>query len=227
MTSIEKTIKEEKNITKNIPDKIPDENIFIKNFLYFYNTLDKEQIEKDIEKLRNIYPEKKDDELALVCINNFAKKNSFRGGLSAMPGCIPGLGTVMQVGTAIADSFALLRSQTVLILAIASLYGFNPSSEERITEVLMILSGNTSLQEADEGHFRTEVLKGGTARIVKNILAGMSGCFCRRSIFRFLPVAGIAAGAGMNYFSTVEMGKKAHEYYRRHRHRHREGRNYE
>jgi hypothetical protein len=219
MTSVEK------NITKNFLDKIPDENIFIKNFLYLYESLDRMQIEKDIDKLRNIYPEKNEDELVKVCINNFAKKSSFWGGLSAMPGCIPGFGTVLQVGTALADSFALIRSQSVLILAIASLYGFNPSSEERITEVLMILSGNTSLQEADEARFRTEVLKGGTARIVKNILASMSGCFCRRSVFRFLPLAGIAAGAGMNYFSTVEMGKKAHEYYRRHRHR--EGRNYE
>ena len=221
MTSVEK------NITKTFLEKVPEENIFIKNFLYLYNSLDRGQIEKDIDKLRNIYPEKHEDELVKICINNFAKKNSFWGGVSAMPGCIPGLGTVLQIGTALADSFALIRSQTVLILAIASLYGFNTSSEERVTEILMILSGNTSLQEADEAQFRTEVLKGGTARIIKNILAGMSGCFCRRSIFRFLPVAGIAAGAGMNYFSTKEMGKKADEFYRRKRYRYREGRSHE
>ena len=221
MTSVEK------NITKTFLEKVPEENIFIKNFLYLYDGLDRGQIEKDIDKLRNIYPEKHEDEIVKICISNFAKKNSFWGGVSAMPGCIPGLGTVLQIGTALADSFALIRSQTVLILAIASLYGFNTSSEERVTEILMILSGNTSLQEADEAQFRTEVLKGGTARIIKNILAGMSGCFCRRSIFRFLPIAGIAAGAGMNYFSTKEMGKKADEFYRRKRYRYREGRSHE
>ncbi|HPZ07090.1 MAG TPA: hypothetical protein PL110_03180 [Candidatus Eremiobacteraeota bacterium] len=205
--------------------EIPEDDIFIKNFLRLYETLDKEQIDKDIQKLKQLHPDRTPEELVEVCVSNFAKKNSLWGGISAMPGSIPGFGTIVQLGTALADSFALIRSHAILILGISSLYGFDPYSKERIMDILIILSGKSEIP--DETKFKTEVIKSGGARMVKNILAGMSGCFCRRSIFRFLPIAGIVMGGAMNYFSTKETGKRAGEFYGRKRHRHREGRGHE
>ncbi len=217
MEEIEKT--EENKKALEIIEKIPDKDVFTKNFLRFYKTLDKEKILQDIKKLKEVYPEKSPEELSGICINNYAKKDSFWGGVSAMPGCIPGLGTLAQVGSAVADSLALIRSHAILILGIGTLYDFDPRDEERILEILMILSGNTDMEKADEAKLRKEIVKGGGTRIIKNLTASMSRCFCRRSIFRFLPLAGIVAGAGMNYYATRDMGKKAGEFYRRKRNR--------
>ena len=223
MRDIEQVITEEKKKPPRILEKIPDEDVFTKNFLRLYKTLDKEKILGDVKRLKEMYPEKTPEDLSEVCINNYAKKDSFWGGISAMPGCLPGLGTIAQVGSAVADSLALIRSHAILILGIGTIYDMDPRDDERMIEILMILSNNMNLNKSDEAKLRQEVLKGGGARILKNIAAGMSRCFCRRSIFRFLPVAGIAVGAGMNYYATKDTGKKACEFYRRNRNRKRRG----
>jgi len=208
--------KEEKNTDFQ---RLQEDDVFIKNFLAFYKHINKEQIVNDIKRIKELYPEKSEEYLSEICINNYAKKSSFWGGISAMPGCIPGLGTILQIGSALADTVNLLKTQAVLITGIANIYGFELSSEETFTDILLILSNNTHLDTVKEGNFRNEIIKGGGARIIKNILAGMSECFCRRSIMRFLPIAGIAAGAGMNYWSTMEIGRKANDFYKRKRYR--------
>ena len=186
---------------------------FLKNLFF---KIDKEKISKKIDEMKKKYSMEQKKDLAARLINDKARWSSASGGASSLPGCIPGLGTAVEVGSVTLDLLNWLRMQTVLVLEIACLYNFNINTDERILDVLIILGEATGLssfvnelKEQIAGRKATKPML-----TTAKDLAWMIGChLLKRNIIRFIPIIGIFASASRNYKTTKAVGKEAISFY--------------
>ena len=106
--------------------KIPDGN-------FIYSLVSKlapnlEDVAAWIDELRRENPDLSNDELADFVGDNIVWAYTSQGAALALPGAIPGLGTIVQVSTEIgfatADIALMVRNQSYLVFALGCIYGY-------------------------------------------------------------------------------------------------------
>ncbi|WP_116787709.1 EcsC family protein [Flavobacterium psychrotrophum] len=104
-------------------------------------------VKRDIEILRSHNPGRGAKELAALYRSQIRRKYTSIGVVGALPGVIPGLGTVAQIaleaGTISADVLVMLRLMSSLCYGMGLIYGQDTKGnfDERFTVVLGLWSG--------------------------------------------------------------------------------------
>ncbi len=151
-------------------------------------------------------------------INRKSQASAMFGGATAIPGTIPGLGTVGTIATAVSSELiAVTKLEIELCLEIACLYGWDIRSEDRVWEVLSIMAKSGRKPTHEDEILRKMIeraVKTGLVRLIRNVSRRIGLRIFKRVIFKIIPWIGIPVGAGYNLKSTREIGYVAESYYK-------------
>jgi hypothetical protein len=189
-------------------------------------------IRQRVWRLREENPDLKNHELARLMIRETRWRVAGTAAASGATAIVPGLGTVVAIGTATSQTLYALEQETELALAIAMIYGRElANSDERLLEALVVVGitgGAVKLrdnlliaggQRVTLAAFRRlpEIWLG---RAGNRILTRVLGRFLTQRavsvVARAAPMAiGVAAGAGFDWVAVTVLGRAAMSYYGR------------
>lgn len=155
-------------------------------FRALFEEIDTEKIRAEIAALRAAAPADYDPaEQARV----LARRTAIR---CAAAGAVTGIPSVgfLAIGTLGADMAYLMYQQFRMVVGIATIYGHEPSSRERLTEALSCLAYSSSVGLGKQG------------------LAVVKGRFTR-----LVPFVGAVSGSALNYFAVQAVARAAIRYY--------------
>jgi hypothetical protein len=189
-------------------------------------------IRERVRSLRAENPGLGDDELARRLIRATRRRVASTAAASGAAAVVPGLGTLIAIGTATSQSLYALEQETELVLAIAMLYGRElADSDERLMEALVVVGlagGAVKLrdnlliaggQRATIAAFRalpSVWLGRAGSRVLTRVLGRALSQRAVSVMARAVPLAiGVAAGAGFDYATVTLLGRAAMRYYGR------------
>jgi hypothetical protein len=166
-------------------------------------------------------------ELAELLVRDRTRFVAATGAVTALPGVIPGWGTAVEVGAALADAATLLYNQVALILGIAHAYGRDLDDHEgRKFDVILTLAleagiavpAAKTLEVLGERVALGALPKDTVAAVNKRVGAAVARRIAQRRakviLGRELPLGvGVAIGAGFNYWATRKIGQAAIKYF--------------
>jgi uncharacterized protein (DUF697 family) len=154
-------------------------------------------------------------------ISHYSNRCAITGGATALPGLIPGIGTVAYLLTGpLADMVLLLKYEVEMTCALASAHGFDITlPEERQLALLLaavktseVSSGKNVLREIGEVSW-TAIWNYAPRRVSKAIIEVMAiialQLLLKRMLLKMIPFIGMAVGAGMNKVLTQRVGNQA------------------
>jgi UPF0271 protein len=189
-------------------------------------------IRQRVWRLRDEHPDLENHELAKLLIRETRLRVAGTAAASGATAIVPGLGTVIAIGTATSQTLYALEQETELVLAIAMVYGRElANSDERLLEALVVVGltgGAVKLrdnlliaggQRVTVAAFRRlpEIWLG---RAGNRMLTRVLGRFLTQRavsvVARAAPMAiGVAAGASFDWVAVTVLGRAAMSYYGR------------
>src|SRR5205807_2703532 len=172
------------------------------------------------------------DELARKLIRSTRRRVASTAAASGAAAIVPGLGTVIAIGTATSQSLYALEQETELVLAIAMIYGRELSgSDERLLEALVVVglaggavklrdnllvAGGRKVTIAAFRRLPSVWLGRAGARVLTRVLGRALAQRTVSTVARVAPLAiGMAAGAGFDWTAVTLLGRSAMRYYGR------------
>ncbi|HXM55897.1 MAG TPA: hypothetical protein VOB72_10960 [Candidatus Dormibacteraeota bacterium] len=189
-------------------------------------------IRERVERMRDEHQGLPPDELAKKLIQTTRRRLATTAAASGAAAIVPGVGTVIAIGTVTSQSLYALEQETELVLAIAMIYGRElAGSDERLLEALVVVGlagGAVKLRD-------NVLVAGGQAvtlaafRRLPQVWLGRAGtkvltrvlgrALAQRTVStlaRIMPMAiGMAAGAGFDWTAVTLLGRSAMRYYGR------------
>jgi hypothetical protein len=159
-------------------------------------------------------------------ISNYSYYAAFSGGVTALSGVIPGIGTVLAMfGGTTADSALTMKYQIEMTMALATVYDHDVLAEEerRLCFLLAGVGALTDLaqqsgQELTSKAFISlvkEHLKGSTLIAVKKLFSSLGLRFTRKALEKAIPFGvGVIMGFTANKGMTWYVGSKATDFFR-------------
>jgi uncharacterized protein (DUF697 family) len=149
-------------------------------------------------------------------IADYSTKSAIAGGLTAMPGMLPGAGTVLVVGGSLVDMTLTLKHEVEMILCLTHLYGHDIRSEKERWLAYVLAGVRTHRATAQRNYLadlatiQLDVLPKYTPRQMFKLAAIVMGRLAllslSRSFVRALPFVGIAVSASSNKLLTASVG---------------------
>jgi UPF0271 protein len=187
-------------------------------------------IQAHIDRLRASNPHLTSDQLARALIRSTRRRVAATAAVSGATAIVPGLGTVLAIGTITSQAFYALEQEVELVLAIAMVYGHELSgSDDRVIEALLVVglaSGAVKLREdvlvaggervalAAIRRMPGMLLAHGGGRVISRILTRFVTSGAAKMAARVVPLAvGVAAGAGFDWVAVTGLGRAAIRYY--------------
>jgi hypothetical protein len=151
-------------------------------------------------------------------VRQYSNRAAIAGGASALPGLIPGWGSlVAAVGGTFAELTLLLKWEVEMALALSHLYGFDigqPAERQ-----LAFLAASVGTYDATGKSFFGDVMRlEGTAiwnygprRVAGAVIQAMAllaGMYLWRGFIKAIPFVGIAVGTSVNKVLTQKVGAK-------------------
>jgi len=191
---------------------------------------DPDKVAMWISEVRKSNPGLHNDELADIVGDKIVWAYTRQGAALALPGAIPGLGTIVQatteIGAVAADSALMIRNQSYLVFALACIYGYQ-NREILIQDTLICVGLWTNaliLAKSGAIHFSSKiamttvrdrlpgkVLQAINRRVGSTILTKYGTKRGGVALGKLIPLGvGVLVGAGFNYltmkkFKTVTM----------------------
>jgi hypothetical protein len=107
-----------------------------------------------VNNLKTQYPKLDNDKIASKVANKVKRKCAIQGSLMAIPGTIPGIGTLIQIGISSFDFSILIKNQVYLIFSIGYCYGiYDVDKLKRVT----LQCFGSSLDLSDIVDFRNQI----------------------------------------------------------------------
>jgi hypothetical protein len=145
---------------------------------------------------------------------------------------VPGLGTVIAIGTATSQTFYALEQETELVLAIAMIHGRElADSDQRLMEALVVVglaggavklrdnllvAGGQKVTVAALRQLPEVWLGRAGSRVLARVLGRVVAERAVSTVARIAPLAiGMAVGAGFDYAAVTLLGRAALTYYGR------------
>lgn len=192
-------------------------------------------IRERVERLRAENPSLGPDQLARRLIRATRRRVAGTAAASGAAAIVPGLGTVLAIGTATGQSLYALEQETELVLAIAMLYGRElAGSDERLLEALVVvglaggavklrdnllIAGGQRITLAAFRRLPQVWLGQAGSRVLTRVLGRALAQRAVSTVSRAVPLAvGVAAGAGFDWTAVTLLGRAAMTYYRRAEH---------
>ena len=155
-------------------------------FRALFEEIDTEQIRREVAALRTASPGDFDPAAHARVL---ARRTALRCAAAGAVTGIPSIG-LLALGTLGVDLAYLMYQQFRMIIGIAAIYGYEPSSRERFSEALTCLAYSSSVGLGKQG------------------LAVMKHRFTRA-----VPFVGAVSGSALNYFAVQAVARAAIRYY--------------
>ncbi len=94
-----------------------------------------------VDDIKTKHPKLDNDKLAKKVAIKIKKKCAIQGGIMAIPGAIPGVGSMIQIGISLFDFSQLIKNQVYLIFSIGYCYGI--SDTDKLKRVTLKCFGST------------------------------------------------------------------------------------
>ena len=156
--------------------------------------------------------------VARELIRGYSNRAMIAGGVSGLPGLLPGVGSIaLAIGGGLAELTLLLKWEVEMALGLSHLYGFDiDDPRERQLGYLMASVGT---YDATGKNFFTDVMKvEGTAiwnyapravgRMVVSAMAMVAALYVWRGLLKAVPFVGMAVGSSMNKVLTKRVGDR-------------------
>jgi len=158
-------------------------------------------------------------------VDRYAKLAAASGGVTALAGVVPGIGTVAaMVGGGLADATVSMKFQVDMTMCLARAYGWNLDDED--AKHLSMLIAACGALEKFGGDAATSVaskagvtmirqyLKGSALTVVKELFKRVGITFTRKALEKAIPFGvGVAVSATVNYGLTRFVGAAALDWF--------------
>lgn len=153
--------------------------------------LDLENIREDVRAFALRHENLPTREKATLMVASTARRAAFVGAVASAP---PGWASLATTGPEIT---ALIVLQSRMIVGLHLLYGADLDPEERALEVVAGLAAGAGLS----------VGRRLTTRLAEELAMRLAAKAVGRSLSRFVPLAGVAASAALNYVAVQAVGR--------------------
>lgn len=157
-------------------------------------------------------------------ISHYSNRSALAGGVSALPGIVPGVGTLAVVlGSTLAEMAVVLKLETEMCLALSYAHGFD--IEDRRERQLSLLLAAVHTSEVTTGrnvlldigdvtftammNYTPRELEKLLLRVMSMITLSLATKYAPKLALKAIPIAGIAIGAGFNKVLTTKVGRGA------------------
>ena len=181
------------------------------------------------EQCRSKHPYQTEDDhrrcAADKIIQRYSRFAMTVGGVTALPGTVPGLGTAVSViGGATTDTAACMKLQVDMCMCLAAAFEYDITSEDgRYLAFLIAATGSiqraggaAGVQVGTKAGVRMlrQYLRGAALQAVKHAFRRVGITFTRKAVERAIPFGvGVAIGAGANYGLTRYVGHQAKQWF--------------
>ena len=165
------------------------------------------------------------DRVAKKIVKRYAALSATVGGASGLAGVVPGIGTAIAIGGAVADAAISIKFQVDMVMCLAATYGYDLNSADA-QNLAMLIAISGSLEKAGVaagGQFATKAgvrllrtyLRGAVLQLLKELFKKFGIIFTRKALEKAIPFGiGVALGAGLNYGLTLYVGNQAIQLFR-------------
>jgi len=190
-----------------------------------------EQVRDWVEQIKVENPDLTKDEIAEYICDYIVWQFTKQGAALALPGAIPGLGTVLQISaeltTISADIALMIRNQTYIVFALGECYGIK--GRETLLQDSLICMGlwtnsiiltrtgavklGTKVVEANfKKRFPAKIFQAINKRVGRTILTKYGTKRGGAAIGKLIPF-GVAVGGGFNYITMKRFATKSIKYF--------------
>jgi hypothetical protein len=194
---------------------------------------DVKKVREWVEEIKRENPELSREELAEFVSDSIVWLYTKQGASLALPGAIPGLGTLAQIGVELSsvslDVTLMIRNQTYLTFAIAECYGMK-GREVLIQDTLICMGlwtnaitltkggliklGTKAIEENFKKRFSAEILKAINKKVGTTILTKYGTKRSGVALGKLIPFGvGVVIGGGFSYLTMKNFGNSARSYF--------------
>ena len=182
-----------------------------------FDHMNKKDIKKRVEKIRKKKKNLSHEEICRMMIKKKCRWCATAGALTALPGAIPVLGTVVAiVGGTLLDMTAMGYFVTELILEIAVLHNRDIETEGTSREAVWVLVSSVGAGAAGRGLTGLTVRRlSGQAfnRLIEQALLALGIRATQRTFLRIIPFIGMFIVGSVNYYICRKVGEYVMRYY--------------
>lgn len=194
---------------------------------------DLRKVREWVQEIKRENPELSNDEVAEYLSDKIVWLYTSQGAALALPGAIPGLGTIAQIGVELSsvgvDVTLMVRNQTYLIFAIAECYGLK-GREILIQDTLICMGlwtnaviltkgglvklGTKALEANFKKRFPADILKAINKKVGTTILTKYGSKRGGVALGKLIPFGiGVLIGGGFSYLTMKNFGNSARKYF--------------
>jgi uncharacterized protein (DUF697 family) len=173
-------------------------------FRSLFEELDTDKIKAEVEAMRASSPEFQPVEHARQLARRTALRCAAAGAVTGLPSGL------LAIGTLGADIAYLVYQQFRLIVAIATIYGHEPSRREQFGEALSCLAYSSGVGLGKQGVatlLESATIEGGA------VAEKLGARFLRERLMKMVPLVGAISGGALNYAAVRAVGRAAIRYY--------------
>jgi EcsC family protein len=165
------------------------------------------------------------DRIAAHIISRYAKLAATSGGVTALSGVIPGIGTaIAMVGGGMADAVVGMKLQVDMVMCLAEAFGHDLLEPDAMHLCFLIAAGSslekagveTGVKLASKAgvNMLRQYLKGTALQAVKELFKKVGLAFARNAAEKALPFGiGVVLGASGDYALTRFVGTQAKKWF--------------
>lgn len=154
-------------------------------------------------------------------ISRYCRLSATSGGVTALAGVVPGLGTVAaMLGGGMTDAAVSMKLQVDMTMCLAETFGWDLDTEDARHLAFLIAAGGTLEKAGAEAATRVaskagvtmlrQYLKGAALVTVKEFFKKLGIVFTRKALEKALPFGiGVVIGSSANYALTKYVGNAA------------------
>jgi len=173
-------------------------------FRSLFEEIDTDKIRKDVESMKETEPDFHPVDHARAVARRTAIRCAAAGAVTGLPSGL------LAIGSLGADLAYLIYQQFRLVLAIATIYGQEPSHRERFHEAVSCVAYASGVGIGKQGI--ATVLE--SATIEGGAVAEKIGArFMKERLAKAVPFVGAVSGGALNYWSVRAVGRAAIKYY--------------
>lgn len=182
-----------------------------------FDLINKKDIKKRIQKLKKKKSKLSNRELCQLLIRKKSRWCALAGGATALPGVVPGVGTIVAViGGTLLDMSAMAFFITELILEVAAVYDRDLDQSGTSREAVWVLVSSVGAGAAGRGltNFTINRLTSNALKeLLEKVLVSLGIRASQRSFLRIIPIIGMFIAGGVNHYTCQKVGRFVAEYY--------------
>jgi len=182
-----------------------------------FDHMNKKDIKKRVDKIRKKKKNLSTEEICRMMIKKKCRWCAAAGALTALPGAVPVLGTVVAIiGGTLLDMTAMGYFITEMILEIAALHNRDIDTEGTSREAVWVLVSSVGAGAAGRGLTGLTVRRlSGQAfnRLIEQALLALGIRASQRTILRIIPFIGMFIAGSVNYYICRKVGEFVMRYY--------------